>query len=198
LLVRARVACGELEQAAAAAAELRALERLAGTASLRAFADLADAIVAAGRGEHDRARPLLEDAVDGFIAGGARFDTARARIDLATALTALGRADAAAPEAAAALHCLLELGAEPEATRARTLLPDGDDVPLSALTPREREVLRLIADGLTNREIAERLVVSHHTVHRHVTNLLRKLGLSSRTAAAAHAVRAGLVEHGDV
>ena len=143
---------------------------------------------------------MLKDAVDGFVAGGACFDAARARIDLATALTALGRPDAAAPEAAAALHCLLELGAEPEAMRARTLLtllPDGDDVPLSALTPREREVLRLIVDGLTNREIAERLIVSHHTVHRHVTNLLRKLALSSRTAAAPHAVRAGLVERGD-
>jgi DNA-binding NarL/FixJ family response regulator len=55
-------------------------------------------------------------------------------------------------------------------------------------------VLGLLADGLTNRQIAERLVVSEHTVHRHVTNILRKLGLPSRTAAAAHAVRAGLLE----
>jgi DNA-binding NarL/FixJ family response regulator len=53
-------------------------------------------------------------------------------------------------------------------------------------------VLRLLADGLTNRQIAERLVVSEHTVHRHVANLLRKLDLPSRTAAAAHAVRSGV------
>ena len=53
-------------------------------------------------------------------------------------------------------------------------------------------MLRLLADGLTNRQIAERLVVSEHTVHRHVTNILRKLGLSSRAAAAAHAVRSGI------
>ena len=53
-------------------------------------------------------------------------------------------------------------------------------------------MLGLLAEGLTNRQIAERLVVSEHTVHRHVTNILRKLDLPSRTAAAAHAVRAGL------
>jgi DNA-binding NarL/FixJ family response regulator len=58
-------------------------------------------------------------------------------------------------------------------------------------------VLCLLAEGLTNRQISDRLVVSEHTVHRHVTNILRKLGLPSRTAAAAHAVRAGLLETPD-
>jgi len=53
-------------------------------------------------------------------------------------------------------------------------------------------VLRLLAAGLTNREIAVRLVISEHTVHRHVTNLYRRLGVSSRTAATAYAHRHGL------
>jgi DNA-binding NarL/FixJ family response regulator len=53
-------------------------------------------------------------------------------------------------------------------------------------------VLEQLARGLTNRQIAEQLVVSEHTVHRHVTNLLRKLDLPSRTAAAAYAARSGL------
>jgi DNA-binding NarL/FixJ family response regulator len=66
----------------------------------------------------------------------------------------------------------------------------------SSVTARERQVLGLLADGLTNRQIAEQLVVSEHTVHRHVTNILRKLELPSRTAAAAHAVRHGLAEPG--
>ena len=55
-------------------------------------------------------------------------------------------------------------------------------------------MLRLLAEGLTNRQIAARLVVSEHTVHRHVTNILRKLDLPSRTAAAVHAAQAGVLE----
>jgi len=74
----------------------------------------------------------------------------------------------------------------------------GDTVPVesngdSPLTRRETEVLRLVAAGLSNREIAGSLVLSEHTIHRHIANLLRKLGQSSRAAAAAHATRAGLI-----
>jgi pimeloyl-ACP methyl ester carboxylesterase len=61
------------------------------------------------------------------------------------------------------------------------------------LSARERDVLRLVAEGLSDADIAERLVVSPHTVHRHMANILRKLRLHSRAAAAAHAARAGLV-----
>jgi pimeloyl-ACP methyl ester carboxylesterase/DNA-binding CsgD family transcriptional regulator len=63
----------------------------------------------------------------------------------------------------------------------------------SPLTGREAEVLRLVAAGLSNREIAGSLVLSEHTVHRHVANILRKLTQSSRAAAAAHATRAGYI-----
>jgi DNA-binding NarL/FixJ family response regulator len=61
------------------------------------------------------------------------------------------------------------------------------------LSGREREVLRLVAEGLSDSDIAERLVLSPHTVHRHVANIRRKLGLRSRSAAAAAAARAGLI-----
>jgi pimeloyl-ACP methyl ester carboxylesterase len=64
---------------------------------------------------------------------------------------------------------------------------------LDELTAREREVLGLVAEGLSDGEIAVRLVLSPHTVHRHVANVRRKLGLPSRSAAAAHAARAGLI-----
>jgi pimeloyl-ACP methyl ester carboxylesterase/DNA-binding CsgD family transcriptional regulator len=63
----------------------------------------------------------------------------------------------------------------------------------SPLTSRETEVLRLVASGLNNRQIASSLVVSEHTVHRHVANILRKLAQSSRAGAAAHAARVGLI-----
>jgi DNA-binding NarL/FixJ family response regulator len=63
----------------------------------------------------------------------------------------------------------------------------------SPLTRRETEVLQLVAAGLSNREIASSLVLSEHTVHRHVANILRRLGQSSRAAAAAHGTRAGLI-----
>ena len=63
----------------------------------------------------------------------------------------------------------------------------------SPLTSRETEVLRLVASGLSNREIASSLVLSEHTVHRHVANILRKLAQSSRAAATAHAARVGLI-----
>jgi DNA-binding NarL/FixJ family response regulator len=64
--------------------------------------------------------------------------------------------------------------------------------PLAPLSPRELEVLSLVAEGRTNHEIAERLVLSEHTVNRHVANILRKLGLPSRAAAASLAGRHGL------
>ena len=63
----------------------------------------------------------------------------------------------------------------------------------SPLTSRETEVLRLVATGMSNREIASTLVLSEHTVHRHVANILRKLSQPSRAAAATQAARAGLI-----
>jgi LuxR family maltose regulon positive regulatory protein len=198
LLVRARTARGELDEARSALEALREIQRAVATEPLLASVDFAEGVLAAAGGEHSRARPWLEDAIDRFERSGGPFDAAQARIELATTLVALGRADAAEREGAAALDQLLELGANREAEGAQRLLErvirSGDaDLPLPELTAREREVLLLVTEGLTNRQIAERLVVSEHTVHRHITNLLRKLDLPSRTAAAALAARLGLL-----
>ena len=98
---------------------------------------------------------------------------------------------------------LTELKAELEISRARLLLDSlPQPTPTSAaprtrsdsgLTARELEVLRLVADGLTNQAIAEKLFVSDHTVHRHLANILNKLSVSSRAAAVAQAARRGLL-----
>ena len=97
-------------------------------------------------------------------------------LDLAQVLAALGRKDAAAGRADAAAPADAAL---PEAA--------------SVLTPRELDVLKLVAQGLSNPDIAQRLFLSEHTVHRHLANILRKLDLSSRAAAAAWGVRTGVV-----
>jgi pimeloyl-ACP methyl ester carboxylesterase/DNA-binding CsgD family transcriptional regulator len=71
--------------------------------------------------------------------------------------------------------------------------PPGRDEEPALLTDREREILACVARGLNDREIAEQLVLSPHTVHRHVANIRRKLGRTSRTAAVAEAARLGLL-----
>jgi LuxR family maltose regulon positive regulatory protein len=198
LLVRARIARGELAEAESALAELREADALAGTSALTALAHRAEGMVAAARGDHNRARTRLEDSVDRFERSGAPFEAACSRIELAASLIALGRGGAAAREAALAVDRLIDLGATTELERARQTLArsaaGGKDSPVPEVTARELEVLRLLAEGLTNKQIAARLVVSEHTVHRHVTSILRKLGLPSRAAAAAHVARAGLLE----
>ena len=105
-----------------------------------------------------------------------------------TQRAALGRDQAAAAEEEAGQTALAALGARPP-TRVST----ADRRALNELTPREVEILRLVAQGLNDAEIAERLVLSQHTVHRHVANVRTKLRLPSRTAAVAYAARAGLL-----
>jgi non-specific serine/threonine protein kinase len=97
----------------------------------------------------------------------------------------------------AAQQALQALQAGREAPRADALASEPDAAvagqAASVLTPRELDVLKLVAQGLSNPDIARQLVVSEHTVHRHLANILRKLGLSSRAAAVAWGVRTGLV-----
>jgi ATP/maltotriose-dependent transcriptional regulator MalT len=189
LLVRARAESGEFEDAAAAQAELERAGSALGTPYLLGRAHHVAGELAAKRGDLDQARRAYEDAIDRFEDGGAPYDAARAQVGLAEVLAALGRDKAAAAEARAAESRLAALGAP--ATPAGSA--DAARRALTDLTPRELEVLRLVAQGLADAEIAERLVLSPHTVHRHVANIRAKLRLPSRAAAVAYAARSGLL-----
>jgi ATP/maltotriose-dependent transcriptional regulator MalT len=196
LLVRARTALGDAERAAGACEELERVATVVATDPLRASARFAAGLVAASDGQSDRAQTAFEDATRLFHRSGAPFEAARARLELAQALAELGRVRDAVREARAAAASLRRIGAKLEAQRTDALALEIAGRPLaktSPLTKRECEVLRLVADGRTNRQIAEQLVLSEHTVNRHVTNILAKLGSASRSAAVAEALRRELI-----
>jgi ATP/maltotriose-dependent transcriptional regulator MalT len=123
----------------------------------------------------------------------APYEEARARALVAEACRALGDEEAATLELDAARELFRELGAVPDLARVESLAKPAGDRDAHGLTGRELEVLRLVAAGMSNREIASELVVSEHTVARHLQNIFTKLRISSRTAAAAFAYEHDLV-----
>jgi len=205
ILVRALTCLQDWENAKAALGELSGIAALVATLPLQAAASFASGYIAMGENKADAARKCFEDAVDLYLRSGAPFEVGRARIELARALGKVGRIEAALDEAQRAKILLSELNAELESARAQSVLEEL--APLlqsnqaavslkarsSELTRREIEVLRLVAEGLNNQMIAERLFVSEHTVHRHLSNILNKLDVSTRSAAVAQALRRGLL-----
>ena len=172
LLVRATIAGGDDASARAAAAEIAEIAAGCPTAPLRAAALLAEGRVAAATGDAAAASALLEDAADLFASAGARYDAALARLELAAVLRVLDRERPAAAAEARARTALAELGAR------------APDARVGGLSARETEVLRLVARGLGNADIARELVLSVRTVERHVANVYLKIGASGRTARA--------------
>ena len=196
LLVRARASLGDLDAAASAAEELDGVARGVGTEPLGAATRFAAGVVALGRGELESARAEFEDATRLFHRSGAPFEAARARIELARTLAAARRQRDALRELKSAGTTLRRIGAAHAVAQVETLErelaqapPDGP----GKLTPRECEVLGLVAKGMSDRAIAEQLVLSEHTVHRHVANILAKLGCTSRSAAVADALTSKLI-----
>ncbi len=190
-MVRAAVAAGQARRAEAARNELDAVAARVATPAIRAAACAARAALAAGTGRPDEARICFEDAVDLYAGAGMRFEAAAARCDLAEALAVLGRRAAAGAEIAAAQAELTALGATHLSRRAATLSAriaragTGNEPP--ALTARQAEILRHVAAGRTNKEIAAELALSVKTVDRHLDNIFDRLGVSSRAAAVARA-----------
>ncbi len=138
---------------------------------------------------------IWREAVAEFAAFGEPYELARSQVRLAHVLLAAGRGAEAAGPIAAAEQVALRLGARPLMAEIETLgAPARTAVGPVALTPREREVLALVADGRSNGEVASQLFISTKTASVHVSNILAKLGASSRTEAAAIARRDGLLD----
>jgi DNA-binding CsgD family transcriptional regulator len=117
------------------------------------------------------------------------YEVARVRVCLGLACRALGDEDTAALEMDAARDLFAQLGATPDLARVDSLTRRTSPIDAHGLTPRELQVLRLVAAGKTNKAIAAELVLSERTVDRHVSNIFTKVGVSSRAAATAYAYK---------
>ncbi|HLM31577.1 MAG TPA: LuxR C-terminal-related transcriptional regulator [Solirubrobacterales bacterium] len=203
--VRIAVERGELEVARTHLAELSSVVADAQTDPLRASLEFSEGLLASAVADDERAREHYEDALDLWSRSGAPFEASRARVALGLALSRLGRPREAARELAAATAAFDELGAQGERHRVSAALadlaaqegagprPSADVSGRAGLSARELEVLRLAAQGLTEPQIAAQLIVSRHTVHRHMANIRAKLNQRSKAGAVAKAADEGLL-----
>ncbi len=190
--VEVLLAAGEVETARTAADELATLCANFDTTPLEATARAAMGAVELAADDPAGALPYLRRAQLLWARFPDPYEAARVRVLTGRALTALGDTESARRELEAALDALRLLGADPAADDvARLLRPDSRP---AGLTAREVEVLRLVAGGRSNPEIARELVLSEKTVARHLSNIFGKLGVGSRTAAAAFAFEHRLVD----
>jgi len=200
LATRVYIALDRVDDAERCVAELEAVADTVGTDDRRGAAAAARGALLAATGQSAQARHAMEDAIARYEAGGDRYDLARARVDLARLLGTLGQRSAAVSEATAAAELLDRMGAALEARKAKALATAlsgksrrGAAGRVSQLSAREIDVLRLVAGGAGDKAIARRLAISEHTVHRHISNILRKLGVPSRAAAVSQATRQQLL-----
>jgi DNA-binding CsgD family transcriptional regulator/predicted negative regulator of RcsB-dependent stress response len=197
----ARLRAGEAAGVDGALVELKSVADGLGTEAVRATAEFIRGVAALTSGELDEARRSLEDAVDLYERSGGVQESGRARLELARVLGQLERHDAAEHEARLALTALSTLGAMADAEAAEKALKRLGAVPGrrteggAVLTDREAEILRSIAQGLSNQEIASALFLSVRTVERHISNIYAKVGAhgkAARAAATAYAHTHGL------
>jgi DNA-binding CsgD family transcriptional regulator/tetratricopeptide (TPR) repeat protein len=191
--VEITVAIGDLEAAEAAGRELAELARRQGSEMLDAMAEHARGALELARGDARAALMASRGAWHAWSELGAPYEAARVRVLIGQSCRLLGDEDTAALELDAARSVFAHLGAGPDLGRVDSLLRSARPGTTHGLTPRELEVLRLVASGRSNREIASRLVISERTVARHIQNIFVKLRVSSRTAAGAFAYEHDLV-----
>jgi DNA-binding CsgD family transcriptional regulator len=185
--VEIMLAAGEVQAARVAADELVRIAGAYGTPALHATADHASGAVLLAEGDARAALGALRGAWQRWRELQAPYEAARARVLVGLACRQLGDREAAAMELAAARTVFAQLGAAPELARVEALARPDAASNAHGLTERELQVLRLLATGTTNHAIADELVLSEKTVHRHVSNIFTKLGVSSRAAATAYA-----------
>jgi DNA-binding CsgD family transcriptional regulator len=186
--VEIALAAGEVDEARSACLELQDLARGYESAMLDAIVAQAQGAVALAEGDARSALARLRRAQRIWLELDAPYEVARTRELIAQACCALGDDEAGQLELDAARDVFERLGAAPDLAR---VFSRAD--PTHGLSAREVEVLRLVASGKSNREIAATLIISEHTVARHVQNIYAKLGLSSRAAATAFAFEHQLV-----
>jgi DNA-binding CsgD family transcriptional regulator len=186
--VEIMLAAGDVDSARRACRELEEIARVCESAMLGALVGHALGAVRLAEGDTQGALVSLRGAAETWHALGAPYEIARTRVLVGEACRALGDEETAALEHDAARAAFERLGAKPDLA-----LLDARTRPDHGLSRRELEVLRLVAAGKSNRAIAATLVISEHTVARHVHNIFTKLGVSSRAAATAFAFEHDLV-----
>lgn len=186
--------CGALDEAERLCGEMADIAELFGTEILARVADQGHGSLALARGQFGDAVPALTRARRYWSEFGAPYLVARLRVDIARACAELGDAGSAEREFDAAEKIFEDLGAAPDLARILKLRAGSKAAGADNLTARERQVLTLVADGGTNREIARELRLSPKTVNRHVENIFDKLGVSSRAAAVAKGLQTGSID----
>jgi DNA-binding NarL/FixJ family response regulator len=191
--VEIALAADEIDEAERACDELADLSRAHESDALGAMSAHAAGAVALARGDGAAALAALRQAWNAWQELGAPYEAARARVLVSLACAALGDEDTVALELEAARAVFEELGARPDLARVDAVMTPSRSRDTHGLTRRELQVLRLVAAGKKNGEIATELVLSERTVDRHVSNLYGKLRVSSRAAATAYAYEHQLV-----
>ncbi len=185
---------GDVQVARSACRQLDEIAQRQRSDALDAMSAYAHAAVALAEGDVQDGLLAARRAAEAWQELQAPYETARARVLVGLACRSLGDEDTAVLELEAARGIFAQLGAAGELAAVGSLIPPGSGQrDAHGLTARELEVLRLVAAGKTNREIASALVISERTVARHVQNIFAKLRLSSRTAAGAFAYEHDLV-----
>lgn len=201
LLLRVYLKLGKLEEAENRLNELREIAGAITTLPIKAALLSAEGNFNFVKNNYDTARQNLEDAVDIFENIKSPFESSRTRLTLSEVLIKLNRFTQAEAELNAAMIVFKELGAEKDFEKAEYILKNlyidnADEKNKYEFTGRELEVLKLIAEGKNNEEIAEKLFLSIRTVEKHITNIYSKMGISGKSArayAASYAVKNNLI-----